>query len=85
MFRLLIASLVAGAATAGTPDNVSSRLMIHVSCCVAAWLDFLEGCDVGLEERVLWPPEMAFLVESTRMQTLKDCSRGNKQWETKEG
>jgi len=30
IFRLLLASLVATAAQAGTPDNVSSRLMIHV-------------------------------------------------------
>ena len=32
MMRLLLATVVAAAATnAATPDNVSSRLMIHVS------------------------------------------------------
>jgi hypothetical protein len=30
MFRLFIAGLVTAAASAGTPDNVSSRLMIHI-------------------------------------------------------
>ena len=51
MLRLSLATLMVSAASAGTPDNVSSRLTIHVSChpekcCVTRTKEPLMPCGV---------------------------------------